>query len=637
MHGVSHLCLTVLVIARQFKAMHWGLILLITASFLTTAAGEESRPNIIWIYAEDTSPWMGCYGDRVNTYHTPNIDSLASAGVRFSRAFVPAPVCSATRSAMMLGQNAIRFGGHEHRSSRKGPKIHLPKDYQLLPELMQEVGYTTFNHGKTDYNYVWNAEAYCYPAKSKTDFTDLVNRQPFFGQIQTKGGKNNTSQFPMDRKVNPNEVIVPEDYPDNAIYRQVVAQHYDAIRMDDDLIGDILKGLREAGLTENTIVVYFSDHGANNLLRHKQMTTEGGLHVPFIIMGPENYVPSNEVRHDLVDLLDLSATTLAWAGIEAPAWYEGQDLFAADFKARAFVGAQKDRLDHTVDRVRSIRTDRFRYVRNYKLDRVFLQPQYRDRKEFTQNLHQLYQEGNLSERHREIYFGERPAEELYDVSRDPHMMHNLAGNPDFALELSRHRSLLDDWLAEGDHGVREEPVEALQANGEGTPWGEGVNVEYEAYRVDSDGDGLSDKWEILNGRDPQDGRLYYTFDCGGWQNEGWFSKDIKSNLAGFLGYLDFYLDYEEGSLQRTGLKIQAQRSDDSIMIRLRADEDLTVRFYANAQFLGFAAVKGTNQFEAASIPLNPSIWQDIIETLEVRFESKKGTLIEIDTIQVERL
>ena len=629
--------MTVLVIARQFKAMHLGLILLITASFLTTAAGEESRPNIIWIYAEDTSPWMGCYGDRVNTYHTPNIDSLASAGVRFSRAFVPAPVCSATRSAMMLGQNATRFGGHEHRSSRKGPKIHLPKDYQLLPELMQEVGYTTFNHGKTDYNYVWNAEAYCYPAKSKTDFTDLVNRQPFFGQIQTKGGKNNTSQFPMDRKVNPNEVIVPEDYPDNAIYRQVVAQHYDAIRMDDDLIGDILKGLREAGLTENTIVVYFSDHGANNLLRHKQMTTEGGLHVPFIIMGPENYVPSNEVRHDLVDLLDLSATTLAWAGIEAPAWYEGQDLFAADFKARAFVGAQKDRLDHTVDRVRSIRTDRFRYVRNYKLDRVFLQPQYRDRKEFTQNLHQLYQEGNLSERHREIYFGERPAEELYDVSRDPHMMHNLAGNPDFALELSRHRSLLDDWLAEGDHGVREEPVEALQANGEGTLWGEGVNVEYEAYRVDSDGDGLSDKWEILNGRDPQDGRLYYTFDCGGWQNEGWFSKDIKSNLAGFLGYLDFYLDYEEGSLQRTGLKIKAQRSDDSIMIRLRADEDLTVRFYANAQFLGFAAVKGTNQFEAASIPLNPSIWQDIIETLEVRFESKKGTLIEIDTIQVERL
>lgn len=264
----------------------------------------KDLPNILWIYAEDTSPWMGCYGDAVNADATPQIDSIAEAGVQFTRAFVPAPVCSATRSAMMLGQNAIRFGGHEHRSSRAGPKIHLPEGYELLPQLLQRHGYTTFNHGKTDYNFVWDAGVYNYTAKSKTDFTELVGRQPFFGQIQTKGGKNNTSKFPEGRKVDPNSVSVPLDYPDNAVYRQVVAQHYDAIRMDDDLIGEILSGLREAGLAENTIVVYFSDHGANNLLRHKQMTTEGGLHVPFVVMGPKAHLPERQVRDDLVDMLD---------------------------------------------------------------------------------------------------------------------------------------------------------------------------------------------------------------------------------------------------------------------------------------------------------------------------------------------
>ena len=237
--------------------------LIVSCAFFVQAT---ERPNILWIYAEDTSPWMGCYGDAVNADATPHIDSIAAAGVQFTRAYVPAPVCSATRSAMMLGQNAIRFGGHEHRSSRAGPKIHLPVGYELLPRLLQKHGYTTFNHGKTDYNFVWDAGVYNYKIKNKTDFTELVGRQPFFGQIQTKGGKNNTSKFTTERKVNPNSVRVPLDYPDNAVYRQVVAQHYDAIRMDDDLIGEILSGLREAGLAENTIVAYFSDHGANNLL-----------------------------------------------------------------------------------------------------------------------------------------------------------------------------------------------------------------------------------------------------------------------------------------------------------------------------------------------------------------------------------
>ena len=95
-----------------------------------------NRPNILWIMAEDTSPWMGCYGDKINAAATPNIDNLAASGVRFARAFVPAPVCSPCRSALIAGQSQIRFGAHEHRSSRGPVKIQLPKGMKLLPQIL---------------------------------------------------------------------------------------------------------------------------------------------------------------------------------------------------------------------------------------------------------------------------------------------------------------------------------------------------------------------------------------------------------------------------------------------------------------------------------------------------------------------
>ena len=603
---------------------------------LFTTAFAAEKPNIIWIYAEDTSPWMGCYGDKVNANGTPNIDRIANSGVIFKRAFVPAPVCSATRSAMMIGQNSIRFGAHEHRSSHGGATLHLPDGYKLLPEIMKEHGYTTFNNGKTDYNFAWETSAYSHKSKSKTDFKDLIKKQPFFGQIQTKGGKNNTKKFPKSRSVKPSEVTVPADYPDNDLYKSVVAQHYDAIRVDDDLIGKILKGLKEAGLDQNTIVVYFSDHGAPNLLRHKQMTTEGGLHVPFAIMGPEKYIPKKLVRNDLVNMLDLSATTLAWAGISIPEWYEGKDLFAKDFKARTFIGSQKDRLDHTIDRVRTIRTDRFRYVKNFMLDRIFLQPQYRDKRDFTKNLHQLYKEGKLSVRHKEIYFGERPAEELYDVVSDPAMMKNLVNDPAYAEELNKHRQILKDWLAKGDKGAEKESVAALKANGEGKKWGEGVNVEYEEYRPDSDGDGLSDKWEKLNNRDPKDGLLQFEFNCGGWQTEGWQSTDIDSNLAGFLGYLDFTLKNSEGTISRKGLKLAASEKDKSFTVSLRSSSALDLTVLVNGQELGKGAVTAGADFKQVKIPLSDTAWKGQISSIDIKFTTKDSAELEIDYIKVMR-
>jgi len=543
---------------------------------------------------------------------------------------------------MMTGASQIRFGSHEHRSSRaKDAQLYLPKGVKLLPQILKEAGYSTFNHGKTDYNFVWEGEKTYSKIKLKgqaDSWEILKQNQPFFIQFQTKGGKINTGKLAAGRRTDPSKVTVPADYPQNDLYRKVVAQHCDAIRVDDDHIGKVLAGLKASGLQENTIVVYLSDHGANHLVRHKQMPTEGGLHVPFVLMGPEKWVPKQGARKDLVSTLDLTATTLSWAGIKLPEWYEGRNLFAKDFKPRQWVASAKDRLDHTIDRVRTIRTDKFRYTRNYKLDRILLQPQYRDSKDYLKNLKQLYAAGELSDDLKRIYFGERPKEEFYDVSKDPAQVRNLVGDPKFAKELNRHRKLLDAWLAKGDRGEGEESPNALRHNGDDWQGGRGVNPEYEINRQDNDGDGLSDKWEKLNGRDPQDGRLAYEFDCGGWQTEGWQGRGIRDNIAGFQGFLHFRLPGKPGSLLRKGLKVKPNGSDQALLIKLRADAPVEIEALANGKSLGSAMkVPASNQFEEVRLPLTGNAnWKGVIKSLEIKLKGTEGADLEIDAIEVKR-
>ena len=603
---------------------------------------SDSRPNIVWIFAEDTSPWMGTYGHEANKFATPHIDSIAKTGVRFDRAFVPAPVCSACRSSMMVGANQIRFGSHEHRSSRaKDAQLYLPEGIKILPQILKEEGYSTFNHGKTDYNFVWeNDKVYSrIKLKGQSDSWGILKQnQPFFIQFQTKGGKINTKKLSANRRTEPSEVTVPADYPQNDLYRKVVAQHCDAIRVDDDHIGKILEGLNNSGLRENTIVVYLSDHGANHLVRHKQMPTEGGLHVPFMLMGPKKWVPEQGARKDLVSTLDLTATTLSWAGIQLPDWYEGRNLFADNFKPRQWVASAKDRLDHTIDRVRTIRTEKFRYTRNYKLDRILLQPQYRDGQDYLKNLKELYAADKLSDDLKRIYFGERPKEELYDVSKDPAQVHNLVSDPKFTKELNRHRKLLDAWLAKGDRGEQEESANALRHNGDNWQGGRGVNPEYEINRGDSDGDGLSDKWEKLNNRDPRDGRLAYEFDCGGWQTEGWKGRGIRDNIAGFQGFLQFSLPNKTGSLVRNGLEIKPQKTDQSLLLKLRVNAPVEIEALANGNPLGSSlTVSASKQFQEVFFPLNEQAnWKDVIKSLEFKLKGSVGTDLEIDLIEVTR-
>ena len=156
------------------------------------------------------------------------------------------------------------------------------------------------------------------------------------------------------------------------------------------------------------------------------------------------------MRNDLVSALDLSATSLAMAGIDIPEYFESRDLFADNFTPRQYVISARDRCDYTIDRIRAIRTENFRYIRNFLTDRPLLQPQYRDDRPIVQALRAGHADGTLPERTDQIFFGPRPPEELYDHRTDPDEINNLANDPKFKAELLRHRKILDDWIKQTD-------------------------------------------------------------------------------------------------------------------------------------------------------------------------------------------
>ncbi|MEN8694587.1 MAG: sulfatase [Akkermansiaceae bacterium] len=488
-------------------------------SLLLILPAAAKKPNILWIFSEDLSPYFGCYGDAINKDHTPVVDQFAKDGVLFKRAFMPAPVCSACRSAMITGVYQTTTGTHQHRSSRftdgeivpENLRIHLPKGMKTIPELMRESGYFTFNCGKDDYNFHYDRRTlYTIGTDPKykvgmngwqgnkdpnfKDWTQSTWRgqkdkdRPWFGQMMIWGGKANARHVRKGHLLQPNDVPIPPYFPDHPAHRKAWTTHYNAARGVDQQIEEILALLKADGELENTIIFFFSDHGNNQSLRHKQFCYEGGVHVPLIIKGDHPALKAGTVRDDLVLGLDISATTLALGGVKLPDYLDGVDLFAEDHKPRTHVIAARDRCDYTIDRIRTVRTEKLRYLKNYHLDRPMLQAQYRDHRPPVLTLKALHKAGKLTPYQKQHWFGDRPAEELYDLAKDPYQVNNLAGDPAYAAELKHHRALLEKWIKEsGDKG--HQPEDAAQLKATFDLWIERpifrdakVNPEYDQFR-----------------------------------------------------------------------------------------------------------------------------------------------------------
>jgi len=425
-----------------------------------------SRPNIVWIIVDDMSAHFSCYGEKL--IQTPHVDRLAREGTRFSRAFVTAPVCSPCRSALITGMYQTSINVHHHRSGRGEEKIHLPSGVLPIPALFQKAGYWTClggplargaGLGKTDYNFEWDAAIY-----NGNDWAGRKPGQPFFMQVQLHGGKYRegkawpeTVKNELGHATRPDDVKLPPYYPRDVVLLEDWARYLDAVRYTDKQVGQVLKRLEDEGLLDSTVVFFMTDHGISHA-RGKQFLYDEGTHVPLVVRGPG--IERGKVRDDLVEHIDLAAASLALAGIEIPRTMQGRNILGKDYQPRDAVFAARDRCDETVERLRSVRTERFKYIRNFYPNRPHLQPNaYKDQKRIVQRLRELHQQGKLDALQEKLLFAPtRPAEELYDLQTDPFETNNLAGDPAYKKTLDELRARLDTWMEQtGDCGRQPEP------------------------------------------------------------------------------------------------------------------------------------------------------------------------------------
>lgn len=415
------------------------------------------RPNIIWLVAEDMSDHWSCYGEKNIT--TPYIDKLAQEGVLFENSFVTAPVCSPCRSALITGMYQPSIGAHNHRSQvREGngggnsdyfDSFTLPDEVPFLPRLFREAGYYTVlgTHqtiatrentgdklGKTDYNFIWDQQWF-----DDNDWTNRKPGQPFFAQVQLRGGKYRRGL--VEKPVNPDSVILPPYYPDDEVLRADWALYLHSVLTLDMEVKEVLDRLEAEGLTENTAVFLFTDHGISHL-RGKQFLYDEGIKVPLIVRWPA-WLPAGERRSELVSHIDIAATSLFLANIPVPSVMQGQPFFGKDYIPREYIFAARDRCDETIDLIRAVRTQKYKYIHNFLPDRSHTQPnQYKDGKSFIIHMRQLFAEGKLKEETAVYFQPTRPVEELYDLENDPWEMNNLVTDPKYVDVLAEMREKL---------------------------------------------------------------------------------------------------------------------------------------------------------------------------------------------------
>lgn len=453
------------------------LTLLFAGALAHTAGGlhaATARPNILWIIVDDISPNFGCCGE--TDIRTPNVDAIAKSGILFAQAHTTAPVCSASRSALITGMYQTTIGAQNHRSGRGANKVRLPEGVELVPALFQKAGYYTCisdgkpdarTLGKTDYNFEWDRSVYNGP-----DWSGRKPGQPFFMQVQLLGGKHRDlgrwkeldAYFGADATAPDSVASLPPYYPRDPVILADWAHYLDSMRMTDIEVGRVIDRLRSEGLLENTLIILIGDHGVSHA-RGKQFLYTEGTRIPFIVSGPG--VRAGQLRNDLIEQIDMAAISLAAAGIPIPATMQARNVLAADYVKRDAVFAARDRCDETVDRIRSVRTDRWLYIRNYHPLRPHLQPNaYKDTKPILIRLRELHAAGTLDTLSERLLFAPtRAPEELYEWVNDRWEINNLAGEPSRWPVLAELRARLDRWIVEtNDHGREPESQAVYEGN-----------------------------------------------------------------------------------------------------------------------------------------------------------------------------
>lgn len=466
------------------------LLFLGVAASAWASVAAEKRPNILWLIGENLTPSdLACFGGK--DVHTPNLDELAARGVRYSRAFATNPACAPSRSAFFTGLYQTTTDT-QHMRSHRGDDFHLPAGVRPITHWLRDAGYYTANiktvagasvgTGKLDLNFVNEGPIY---HENSSDWSALKLRQPFFAVVNSEENEYDIYDRQSAKKervkwvgedihvqyAKPERVTPPPYYPDHPIVRQEWARYLNSVSGMDFRLGKVLAQLRADGLEDDTIIIFFGDNGRLDP-RGIHWCYDSGLRVPLIIQWPKNFPAPPQIKPGTLDerilsLIDLTATTLAIAGLPRSPLMQGRIFLGAhpDPERRYAFGA-RDRIDETEQRIRSVHDERYHYVRTFSEGATFASlNRYKEKCFLVMPLmRELQRAAKLSGAPLELMERRGPCEELYDLTTDPHEVHNLIASPATAHRDATHRlrAALEVWLVEtGDRGAVPEAREVV--------------------------------------------------------------------------------------------------------------------------------------------------------------------------------
>jgi arylsulfatase A-like enzyme len=420
--------------------------------FPSDTADPAPPPHILWLTVEDISPdAFGCYGNGVVS--TPNIDSLARHGVRFTNFSATSPYCSPARSTIISGQFATTFGTDWHRQGRR-----VPDSLYFFPRLLREAGYFTTNVGKEDYNItpaqwagvrdrVWDEST---PGASYNS-TKRADNQPFFSVFNNlithmSRLRSVTTELRDGRSIDPASVNLPPHVPDHPVVRDDLAWHYEKAEQADAWVGKFLADLRDKNLDQRTIIFFFADHGGC-LPRGKAFPYETGLRTPLIVYAPPAYrhlLPSNTkvggIDDRLVDFTDLAPTVLHLADARVPEYLPGAPfLGSGPLPEKDIQFGFRCNTAHHYDPSRTAYDGRYKYIRFFTPYRYEgLRQDYQWGMPANLTMDSLMLSASLPPEQAR-HFLPHPTELLFDLLEDPWELNNIANDPSYRDKVSELR------------------------------------------------------------------------------------------------------------------------------------------------------------------------------------------------------
>jgi len=413
---------------------------------------QASKPNIVWIMLEDWGYQLSCYGE--NGVSTPNVDKVASEGMRFTNSFCTAPVCSPSRSAMITGFHQNYIGANQHRTNGSGfERQPLPNGIRPITHLLEEAGYFTcfMATRKTDLNFTLDKPIY-----QGKDWNERAEGQPFYAQLTFPGTHRRWKRDIKD-PIDVDEVLLPPYYPQTDLAKRDWANGLEAMQIVDRKVGQVLKRLDDEGLADNTVVFIIGDNG-RCMPRGKQFLYDGGIQVPIIVRWPEK-IKAGVVNADMVSTIDISKTILDMAGVKPEYQLHGENLLNGATEDREFIFAARDKMDSTHDAMRAIRSKKFKLIQNLMPERAYCQ--YNNYKERSYpvlaQLNVMNMKGELNDQQALFMAASKPEIELFDLENDPWELNNLADDPAYSEVKTELLAHLNDWRENviNDRGVNE--------------------------------------------------------------------------------------------------------------------------------------------------------------------------------------